>query len=487
LLTKDGIMFIRQKIPTILIIFMFGVACSTAYKAQPLPFRSPSSYPKSVVLAGITIAAEAFADSKKAGKAFGFDVRGAGLLPVEVVFENAGPHSLKIDAGQTFLEDDKGNLWPILDEKTAYDRTTRYAQTKQIFAEGAYAGFLGATAGAIIGAAVGIVSGGRVGEALGRGAALGAAAGATIGGAQGYAEADGARRTIINDLNRKTLENRPISRGLSYGFLFFPGEAQSAKELRLQLLVTDTGKAYVLRLSLEGGRIGGKASAVPSLVEIYPDRSSNVVAPPAAILPSPIVVPFPPTPPASGNLGGASTSTAPVPGSQTKCREWKMIERRTEDRFDPSTGTIREVPFEKWDWVKVPCKNSEAGAGVQVHGNIGSPPEYVFPAPPPVVVIPGSYVYAVPDTIVDILFYHGYWFRPYGGRWYWARSYNGPWVFLDFASVPRVLIELSPDYRRLLPGYPRIPYGQLEANWERWDRERYWHRDRNWQEEGQRH
>jgi hypothetical protein len=140
---KGVIMLGRIKAPTVLITLMFVVACATAYKAQPLTFRSPSSYPNSVVVAGITVAAEAFADPKKAGEAFAFDVRGAGMLPVEVVFDNAGRHSLKIEAGQTFLEDDKGSLWPILDEKTAYDRTTQYAQTRQIFKEGAYAGFLG--------------------------------------------------------------------------------------------------------------------------------------------------------------------------------------------------------------------------------------------------------------------------------------------------------------------------------------------------------
>ncbi len=97
---------------------------------------------------------------------------------------------------------------------------------------------------------IGIVSGGRVGEGLGKGAVIGAAAGATVGGAQGYDEGDDARRTIIDDLNRKTLENKPIPKGLAYGFLFFPGEAQSAKELRLQVAEADTGKAYVLRFKL---------------------------------------------------------------------------------------------------------------------------------------------------------------------------------------------------------------------------------------------
>jgi hypothetical protein len=99
-----------------------------------------------------------------------------------------------------------------------------------------------------------------------------------------------------------------------------------------------------------------------------------------------------------------------------------------------------------------------------------------------VAVIPGTYVYVVPDIGVDILFYHGQWYRPYGGHWYWAQSYNGPWLTLALASVPRALLDLPPGYRRLPPGYRRIPYGELHANWERWERDRYWHRDKAWGE-----
>jgi hypothetical protein len=241
----------RRKIITILIalsMILFG--CSTAYKAQPLPFRAPSSYANSLKVDGTVVAAQAYSDPKKAEEAFGFDVRGAGFLPVEVIFDNDGPHTWKVVPGQTFLEDGAGNLWPILDEKTAYDRATKYSQTKQIFKGGAYGGFLGAAAGAVLGAAIGIVSGQGVGEALGKGAALGGAAGATIGGAQGFSSSDEAHRTIVVDLNNKSLENKPISRGLAYGFLFFPGEAKSAKLLRLQLMDTNTGKTFVVNLRL---------------------------------------------------------------------------------------------------------------------------------------------------------------------------------------------------------------------------------------------
>jgi hypothetical protein len=237
------------------ILFFLGVVslaacCGTAYKAKPLPFRAPSSYANSLEVGGATLAAQAYADREKAKEAFGFDIRGAGMLPVQVIFDNPGPHALKIVPEQTFLEDESGNLWPILEEHFAYDRATKYAQTRQIFKEGAYAGFLGATAGAIIGAAIGIVTGEGVGSALGKGAALGAAAGATLGGAKGFAS-DDARREIISDLNKKSLDNKAVKPGsLAFGFIFFPGEASSAKKLRLRLKEIDTGKEYQIQFPL---------------------------------------------------------------------------------------------------------------------------------------------------------------------------------------------------------------------------------------------
>ena len=51
---------------------------------------------------------------------------------------------------------------------------------------------------------------------------------------------------------------------------------------------------------------------------------------------------------------------------------------------------------------------TDASARVDVNVNIGLPPPFVVSAPPPVVVIPGTYVYAVPDIDVEILFFQGY-------------------------------------------------------------------------------
>ncbi|MGD9009889.1 MAG: hypothetical protein PVG41_18325, partial [Desulfobacteraceae bacterium] len=159
------------------------------------------------------------------------------------------PNALVINPAQTFLEDNQGNLWPVLTDRFAYERATKYAQTKQIFKEGAYSGFIGATAGTIIGAAIGVVSGGDVARAAGKGAAAGAAAGSVMGGASGAAASNEVRQQIMGDMKDKSLENKDITPGnLSHGIIFFPGEAKSAKQLRLQLKEKKSGKLHTVFL-----------------------------------------------------------------------------------------------------------------------------------------------------------------------------------------------------------------------------------------------
>ncbi|MDD2389032.1 MAG: hypothetical protein PHP23_04775 [Desulfobacterales bacterium] len=224
-------------------------ACSTAYKVKPLPFKMPSTYPNVQTVSGVQVAAGAYTDPAKTKESFGFDILAAGMLPVEVVFDNQGPHTFELNGTQVFLEDQTGNIWPVLNTKIAYDRATKYAETNEIFKSSAYHGFLGAAAGSIIGAAIGIVTGENIGSAVGKGAAVGAAAGATIGGAGAYGS-DEARRSITTDLREKSLQNQPVSPGaIAFGFLFFPGEAKTARSLRLQLLEKDTGKIHTLTLN----------------------------------------------------------------------------------------------------------------------------------------------------------------------------------------------------------------------------------------------
>lgn len=224
-------------------------ACAS-YKSQEVPFRPPAAYAGMQVIAGAQVAAQGYGDVAEAKNAFGFDIRSAGLLPVQLVMDNQGTHPLEIVAEQTFLVDTQGNYWNLLDRKTAYQRvegSTDYARMGKGAGKGT---LLGAAGGAVLGAAIGILTGENVGEAIGKGAAVGAAGGAVIGAAQAGTSGEEERK-ISTDLANKSLQNRSIQPGmLGRGFLFFPGEAPTAKALRLQLKETDTGNVHTVMLAL---------------------------------------------------------------------------------------------------------------------------------------------------------------------------------------------------------------------------------------------
>ncbi len=111
----------------------------------------------------------------------------------------------------------------------------------------------------------------------------------------------------------------------------------------------------------------------------------------------------------------------------------------------------------------------------EVNINVAIPlPGLVISAPPAMVAIPGTYAYYPPDVDVDIFFYGGHWYRPYGGQWFIAAQYNGPWGSIAIQNVPGVLRNLPADYRQVPPRYRRMPHGMVMRNWQTWQNERYW-------------
>jgi len=228
----------------------WGTAC-TRYEQKVVPILDPSAYPNSTEVFGVTVGARAYADRPLAKETFGFDIMGAGVLPVQVAFDHLGQDPVEIQPSQTFLVDAKGQLWNILDQKMTYDRLEKSTEWGKLAPEGAKGAFLGAAAGAIIGAAIGIVTGENVLETTGKGAAVGGAGGAVLGGGKGLQEHQDVRRTIRDDLRNRSLENKPIPpQAISHGVLYFPAEAVDAKILRLQLRDTRTGEVRTVKLAL---------------------------------------------------------------------------------------------------------------------------------------------------------------------------------------------------------------------------------------------
>lgn len=224
----------------IIVAAMLASSCAT-YEDRVAPVRLPETSPSMVVVNGLKVSASAYLGDAEASNVYGFDIRKAGILPVQLTFQNDGDLAARIDPDQTFLIDDQGNAWPILSLRKTYERTNKFVDIGETVKGAAKPSFLAGAAGAVAGLAIGIVSGNNIGESMGKGAVIGAAGGAIVGGAEAAARSG---RSIREDLADKSMQNSSVQPGqIAYGTLFFPGnrgsEAETARQLRLSLSFND--------------------------------------------------------------------------------------------------------------------------------------------------------------------------------------------------------------------------------------------------------
>ena len=89
------------------------------------------------------------------------------------------------------------------------------------------------------------------------------------------------------------------------------------------------------------------------------------VAPPLYHAPPPPVAypyyspaPVSPGPATYGYSNNPSLSSiSPPPVVQSRCREWKLINRHSENRWDSYNRRWQTVLVERWGWVGAPCHN----------------------------------------------------------------------------------------------------------------------------------
>lgn len=240
-------LFQRRPLCVLLICLLF-TAC--AYQDRVAPIQLPDEQNGITVGDGLKVSALAFTEEEKTQEAFGFNARKAGLLPVQLTFQNDGSLPASVEPAQTFLIDQENKAWPVSSLERTYQRARGHVDVGDTLAGTGKPAVLLGVAGAVAGAAVAIVTGDNVGEAIGKGAAVGGAVGAVIGGSGRYVEA---QEQIKVDLADKSLRNETILPGqIAYGVLFFPGmegEAQGVRELRLALSIG--GTAQVVTLSLQ--------------------------------------------------------------------------------------------------------------------------------------------------------------------------------------------------------------------------------------------
>lgn len=237
-----------KKIICSLIIVSQLAGCAT-YQNKAVSFRPPRAYQNYQDISGLQVGGEAFADKRRAEETFGFDIYGAGILPVQVVLDNGSNQSIEIVSGQTFLLNESSAYWKILSNKEAVERVRKATEGGAIASGAGKGAAYGAAVGALLGLAIGIVSGRGVGEAVVKGGAVGGAGGAVIGGVSKADEERGRGYAIADDLLEKGIDGKIIPAGsLANGFIFFPGEAATAREIRLQVRFRGTGQLETLSL-----------------------------------------------------------------------------------------------------------------------------------------------------------------------------------------------------------------------------------------------
>lgn len=240
-----------KRIICLLIMAAHVSACAT-YESRSVSFRPPKEYSNYQDASGLLVGAESFADREDAKKAFGFDIRAAGLLPVQVVIDNKSGQSVEVVSGQTFLIDGTSRYWKILSNREAVDRVQKSTDAGAITSGAGKGAAWGAAAGALMGLAIGVVSGRDVGSAVVKGGVLGGAGGAVVGGASKAGDDRQRDAKIAEDIRNKGVEGKILTAdSLASGFIFFPGEVPSVNELRLQIKYRESGRIQTLNMKLQ--------------------------------------------------------------------------------------------------------------------------------------------------------------------------------------------------------------------------------------------
>jgi hypothetical protein len=200
-------------------------ACAT-YVNSSLSFRPPQEYGNFQNVSGLMVGGEAFTDKKIAEETFGFDIRGAGVFPVQIVIDNRSEQGIEIVPGQTYLIDASDVSWKILSNGEAVERVEKGSRGETA-AGGAGKG------GALLGLAIGVASGQAAGEA-----------------AVGGGVTDGASNELTGeDAREQGSDGRVIPAGsLARGFIYFSGEAATVRELRLQIRFRGSGAMETISL-----------------------------------------------------------------------------------------------------------------------------------------------------------------------------------------------------------------------------------------------
>jgi hypothetical protein len=188
-----------------------------------------------------------FYSSEQLSALFGFDLKKAGVIPVQILVQNNGSAPVTVLDGAR-IEDANGSIWEVLPSDVVYNRINSYTAGSLDGQQGVRRTVMWGLAGAIVGAAVGIAGGSNVGTAAATGAALGGGAGAATS-VLGAGTTTDTSEDVVRDFSGRSLEHRTIAPGTeASGFLYFPAESAQPRRLSLGLSVGGTRQTADLNL-----------------------------------------------------------------------------------------------------------------------------------------------------------------------------------------------------------------------------------------------
>jgi hypothetical protein len=198
---------------------------------------------------GVSLAAEAYHDDQVIKERFGYNVKKAGVTPINFIAENDSDDTLIILPGPT-MRDAKGQVWDLLPQHVVVNRVSEFTGSAGVSGrDGVSRTAKGAVVGAVLGAALGIATGSNVGAAMGKGAAMGGAVGA--GSAiMGVGGKDRTGEVAADYSNLAALQNILEPGQSTHGLLYFPGEADRPTRLNLKVRIGHDGKTKTVVLPL---------------------------------------------------------------------------------------------------------------------------------------------------------------------------------------------------------------------------------------------
>lgn len=213
------------------------LGCAMPEETDHIPFKKPSSYRNArKVGVDIVAGAEVYYNRKETRKAFGFDIRKAGIVPIFIVVQNKKPSPLKVLPKQTFLKGKSGVLWNVPNSRDVYRTLLEYNRAGGDFS----VNYDESATNQLEGFAVGMITDESVIGKARKSETKETAAGKT-------------RKRLTEELRNGNLENREIQpNSHALGILYFSGKIQDPVQLHLTLEVVHTGVEHELVLPFEG-------------------------------------------------------------------------------------------------------------------------------------------------------------------------------------------------------------------------------------------